>query len=502
MKRLVTLVLVAMFLATPCLLFAKKKKLPPQYDTNAVVPVPCEFHKSAMKLLIDKKEIYSNVIEMLEMAEHEIILNMYLFGGDDNVYAEPEGYIGIGKHVIDIMARKIAEANEEGRPFRVRLITPKPADMVEKQRKLYDTIKRVRTKLRGLLKMKPLPPPVEPPYEPIYDYAEDMGIPLLPSNVDALYIEHGASWRLDHSKLLVIDGKEALIGGMNFAETVASNHDAMTRICGPIVRECKALFTNAWHFAVAQAERRGVPVPEDYKDLESLAAVDDEVIKAHEQKRLNEGWELGELRLTLTAPFVRNTRQPCIDMLASCEAGDQVMMQMLLLTDEPCIQAMVDAHNRGVNVRVILDPNHSLYGVNCMGAPNILAVKPFLENKLPIRNFSPDDAGQELHMKLVIVKRKNGEMEFAMGSTNWTYGAFESNWEIFAFYKNCPKMCQRLIDMFEHDWANRTHLPGREITSKGFLGLKKLSEEEYYREITKLQKFIHVFLKEHHEKWF
>jgi len=504
MRRLTALTLAAALAVTaaPTTAPAKQKELPPQYDTTAVAPVACDWHESAVKLLVDKKEIYPDVIEMCEMAEHEILLNMYLFGGDDNTYAEPEGYIGIGKHVIDIMARKMREAQEQDRPFRARLITPKPSEMIDKQKKIFDTIRRVRERLRGLLHMEPLPPPVEPGYEPIFDYAEQQGIPILASNTDAMYCEQGASWRLDHNKLLVIDGKEALIGGMNFAECVSSNHDAMTRITGSVVHECKAVFANAWHYAVLQATRDGGTVPEEYLDVDSLVEADDAVINAHHLKRVGEGWELGNLRMTLTAPYVRNTRQPCLDLLASVGPGDQVMMEMLLLTDEPCIQALVEAHQRGAEVRVILDPNHSLYGVNCMGAPNILAVKPFLEVGLPIRNFTPKDSGQELHMKLVIGKRANGETEFAMGSTNWTYGAFESNYEQFTFYKNMPKICQRLVATFEDDWANHTHLPGREITTSGFLGLKKLSEDERYRELNKLQKFIHAFLEERHEKWF
>ena len=497
--RLLAFLLITSFLL-PVGAFAKGKL--PDYDKEPVVPVELKNHETSIKLSIDKKEIYSDVIDLIKMAEHEILLNMYLFGGDDNIYAESDNYIGIGKHVVDLMAEKIEKAHASGEEFTVRIIAPKPSEMIDKQKAIMDTIKRVRIKLRKVLRMDELPPPVEPPYEPVFDYAVEKGIPILASNTDVMASETGASWRLDHSKLLIIDGKEALIGGMNFAETVSSNHDAMTRITGNVVSDLKAIFTNAWYYAVQQSQHLGLDVPEDWKDYHKLAQVNPEIIQTNHELRLSQGWEKGNIKITLSSPYLRDSRDATLTLLDSTVKGDSIMVEMLLMTDIPCIEALIKAHERGVDVRVILDPNHSLYGVNCHGAPNIIATKPFLEAKLPIRNFTPADAGQELHMKLVIVRRASGDTEFAMGSTNWTYGAFESNFEMFAFFNNCPGVCARLCKTFENDWESKTHLPGREITSTGFLGLKPLSEEERYREITLLQKFLFTFLEERHEKWF
>ena len=513
-KTTVTLLLMALLLLiSPTFTMAQDSELTqdnelpkdselPNYVTEAIVPVTLNNNETSIKLLIDKKEIYPNVIEMMKMAKHEILLNMYLFGGDDNIYAEGPDYIGIGKHVIDIMAEKIATARANGEEFRIRIVAPKPSDMIEKQTEIKNTIKRVRSKLRHLLHMNELPPPIEPPYEPVFDYAVDKEIAILSSNTDVMATPIGASWRLDHSKLLIIDGKEALIGGMNFAECVSSNHDAMTRITGNVVSELKAIFANAWYYSVQQAEHNGLPIDENLKDYDEIAATDPSIIEKHHKLRLNEGWEKGNIKLTLSAPYLRDSRDAVVSLLDSTVKGDSIMLEMLLLTDVPCIEALIRAHKREVDVKVILDPNHSLYGVNCHGAPNIIATKPFLEARLPMRNYSPKDSGQELHMKLLIVKKADGTTTFAMGSTNFTYGAFESNFEMFAFYENCEDTCSKLCETFKDDWDNHTHLPGREVTSTGFLGLKPLSEEERYRKITFLQKFLFIFLEERHEKWF
>ena len=40
--------------------------------------ITVEDNETSMKLLVDKKEIYPDIIKMVKMANHEILLNMYL----------------------------------------------------------------------------------------------------------------------------------------------------------------------------------------------------------------------------------------------------------------------------------------------------------------------------------------------------------------------------------------------------------------------------------------
>ena len=107
-----------------------------------------------------------------------------------------------------------------------------------------------------------------------------------------------------------------------------------------------------------------------------------------------------------------------------------------------------------------MDPCESLYGFDLKGVPNVLAARDFHNVELKARYFTPIP-GQELHMKLIVVKRKDGSSEFATGSTNWTTGAFEGNFETFFFCKGFKAISKRLQDMFEKDWSQHsrpTHL--------------------------------------------
>lgn len=462
----------------------------PRYNSDPVVPVPTAEHKAAVKLLVDRGEIYPDAIAMCEMAKEEILLNIYLFGGFDN-FTQGEDYVGIGKSLVDVMARKQAEG------VRVRIITPRPGENIERQAYIKSKVKAFRNKIRGFLNKPELPPPSEPGYTPVFYYARENGLPTLASNTKVL--GGGASWKLDHSKLLIVDGKEALIGGMNFAETVASNRDAMTRVAGPVVKELKAIFANVWDYSVQQALANGEEIAGDVQAAKSLATCDDTAIAEHLAARLAEGWSPSDIRITLSSPYRNDTRQAIVDALGTVGEGDKVSVEMLLMTDKPCIQALIEAHQRGAEVRVILDPNESLYGVNCMGAPNVIAVRRFLEVDLPVHNYEPEP-GQELHMKMMLIQRKDGSAEFAMGSTNWTVGAFDSNFEMFAFYRNCKSVTDRLAREFEHDWVERSE-PSGFPPKLGDVDVVQ-GEKAKQRNLSTLQKIIEAFVDSFDQKIF
>jgi cardiolipin synthase A/B len=51
---------------------------------------------------------------------------------------------------------------------------------------------------------------------------------------------------IDHRKMIVVDGKTAFIGGMNFAAMFEDWHDVMARAQGPVAAQAGALFLQRW----------------------------------------------------------------------------------------------------------------------------------------------------------------------------------------------------------------------------------------------------------------
>jgi phosphatidylserine/phosphatidylglycerophosphate/cardiolipin synthase-like enzyme len=59
--------------------------------------------------------------------------------------------------------------------------------------------------------------------------------------------------------------------------------------------------------------------------------------------------------------------------------------------------------------------------------------------------------GQELHIKICIIDGKT----LGVGSTNFSSGAFQSNYELFAFIEG-PGIVSDFSTIFETDWDTRS----------------------------------------------
>lgn len=364
-----------------------------------------------VKLFEDNLEIFPKAFEMMENAKEEILFHMYLFGGT------------AGSQTCDILERKMKQG------VRVRIIFPNP------KQGLINRINRLGTTLMKVLPKKDRPEKVyvEPPYRPKFQKAIDAGLPVVYSDLGKL--GGGSVLKIDHEKILVIDRKEAMVGGMNFADTVASNHDAMIHVVGPLVKSLVHNFQACWAFAGGEDPAQFTMA--DYvAPAELMAAV--EADGAYHEVRITP---------TYSAPHIKNTKEFLLADMAS--ARKTIRIEMLLLTDEDCIDELMAAHRRGVKVEVLVDPNESLYGMNCKGAPNVKFVEMARDAGIAVRHYHCDP-GQELHMKLCII---DDELTY-LGSTNWTLGAFRSAYESYFRIKG-RSFNARFQKLFEKDWAER-----------------------------------------------
>ena len=106
----------------------------------------------------------------------------------------------------------------------------------------------------------------------------------------------------------------------------------------------------------------------------------------------------------------------------------------------PLQQALVDAHARGVNVRVILEPRLS-------GDDNLDTAEFLVKNGVPVHWASLSFANT--HSKLAVVDGK----EVLIGSPNWSNSAMNRNRET-AVLVSSPALASEFSSMFEKDWAS------------------------------------------------
>ncbi|SDT19623.1 Phosphatidylserine/phosphatidylglycerophosphate/cardiolipin synthase [Halopseudomonas xinjiangensis] len=111
-------------------------------------------------------------------------------------------------------------------------------------------------------------------------------------------------------------------------------------------------------------------------------------------------------------------RDGLLRMVDSSEAGDRLDMEMFYLSHRPIIKALINAHKRGVELRVLLDPNRDAFGREKNGIPNRQAAWDLHEAGIPVRWC--DTQGEQCHRKWVRLEHSDGIGELISGSANLT----------------------------------------------------------------------------------
>jgi phosphatidylserine/phosphatidylglycerophosphate/cardiolipin synthase-like enzyme len=189
--------------------------------------------------------------------------------------------------------------------------------------------------------------------------ATPMAEGFVPPRSMAAYLREGGDVRVrpqlnpgfscDHSKVFIIDGRYAYIGGMNFGREYRFEwHDLMAEVEGPVVASLQKQFNKKW----AQAGLWG--------DC-GLAA---ETLCGERPRQVstnNSEWI--ELRRLYTKTFDRQIRRA--ELEAINRARSHVFLENSYLYNNQMILALVKARRRGVDVRVVMPgendfaPGHS-----------------------------------------------------------------------------------------------------------------------------------------------
>jgi len=374
----------------------------------------------AVRVLVDKDEVFPRALEMMKEAKKSVMFNMYLFGGE------------LGENIVNILKEKI----EQG--VQVYMIMPEGKDSKENGEfdEFHERGYIGRPEARGGHDVKP-------PYKEKISYAIEQELPVV--HAETKFLDTPGLVRIDHSKLIIIDSERALVGGMNFADTVAKNHDSMVEVVGPYVEEIEKIFINNWLCSYAK-KRKGLS-EFDLSKSENMM-----------RDAVDRGWLKAEAIPTVTGPYKNNTRRVLKRLFG--QAKNRIYVEQLLLNDSDIIKYLLKAAKRGVQIKVIVDPAAHLYSMDWKGGPNNKAIGAFQKLKKENKDLNAEIRhydilpGQELHMKLCIVDG----LYVGTGSTNFTSGAMRSNYEAFHIFKS-RELAYAYENIFMHDWENRTVVP-------------------------------------------
>ena len=104
--------------------------------------------------------------------------------------------------------------------------------------------------------------------------------------------------------------------------------------------------------------------------------------------------------------------------LRSLKAGDKLDIAMFFISDRRMIAELKKAHDRGVAMRIVLDPNLTAFGFNRNGIPNVPVAAELRAHGLNLRWCKP--TGEQCHYKIMMARHGDGSRWMTLGSTNLT----------------------------------------------------------------------------------
>jgi phosphatidylserine/phosphatidylglycerophosphate/cardiolipin synthase-like enzyme len=206
--------------------------------------------------------------------------------------------------------------------------------------------------------------------------------------------------QIDHVKLLVADG-EAVVAGMNWGAHSDRNHDYALETSVPAeIARLVAVFEQDWGLA------GGRPAP---------------VVAA-----------AGEIAQTAPGQEIRTMLE-----VALVAARSRVLAEVYTLTDPEVIAQLAAAHRRGVDVRLLLDPNqaYNRHGYAVLRAAGVEV------------RWYPIPRGALLHAKIGLF-----DGELVLGSANWTLSGLGVNHELDIETQD-PHAVAAYGSRFESDWT-------------------------------------------------
>ncbi|HEY3280313.1 MAG TPA: phospholipase D-like domain-containing protein [Gemmatimonadales bacterium] len=245
----------------------------------------------------------------------------------------------------------------------------------------------------------------------------------------------------DHRKLIVVDGREAMLGGLCIGDEWAGDpdrarqpwRDTMVAVCGPAVAALEGSFARVW-------ARAGPPLPPDALAPPPTA----------------ESCGSSALRVIDGVPG-QSRAYRAVQLLAAAAEERLWITDAYMVAPPPLYASLVDAAKSGVDVRLLLP-----------GTSDIPVVRTF--SRIGYRDLLRAGArifeygGPMLHAKTLLVDREWARV----GSTNLNVSSLMGNYEL-DIVAECDSLTEALAAQFRHDAAysreivllERRRLPAR-----------------------------------------
>ena len=250
------------------------------------------------------------------------------------------------------------------------------------------------------------------------------------------------------------DGKGGLvgiIGSANPHDASGADSNVAARVSGPVLN---SLLESELHIARFSGWHGSITPPTVTPEAAATSAGNSADITSGKAARVQ----------ILTEGAIHEALAEHID---GAVKGDAVDIAMFYVSDRGVVESLLAASHRGVNVRLILDPNKDAYGHTTSGLPNQPAASELVsesDGAIHVRWYRTH--GEQFHPKLVMVYGPE-RLWLTLGSANLTRRSlldYNLDANVAIEVARGAPLASQTLEYFDTLWSNRASL-GIEYTA-------------------------------------
>jgi phosphatidylserine/phosphatidylglycerophosphate/cardiolipin synthase-like enzyme len=250
------------------------------------------------------------------------------------------------------------------------------------------------------------------------------------------------------------DGKGGLvgiIGSANPHDASGADSNVAARVPGPVLN---SLLESELHIARFSGWHGSITPPTVTPEAAATSAGNSADITSGKAARVQ----------VLTEGAIH---QALVEHLDGAVKGDSVDIAMFYVSDRGVVESLLAASPRGVNVRLILDPNKDAYGHTTSGLPNQPAASELVsesDGAIHVRWYRTH--GEQFHPKLVMVYGRE-RLWLTLGSANLTRRSlldYNLDANVAIEVARGAPLASQTLEYFDTLWSNRASL-GIEYTA-------------------------------------
>lgn len=245
-----------------------------------------------------------------------------------------------------------------------------------------------------------------------------------------------ANFKANHRKVIVADDR----GMLNSLIASANPHDGSSRHSNVALLVQGELALDVVRSEMAVADFSGA-------ELDSLP------VNLKSQPRL-----VTENGTDVQLITEEKIREAILREIGQTESGDKIMLAMFYFSDRQIVEALKQSHQRGVILKIVLDPNKDAFGYKKNGIPNRSVAFELAKNSVPKENIRwYDTQGEQFHTKMLLIDRGEEASSLILGSANFTrrnIGNYNLEADVVVHTQASSSLARSARAYFEGIWNN------------------------------------------------